>query len=158
MTTIAIDAHGFAAADGLRTWGGDIVGRTEEKLRLRYGRLYSLTGTYGVFEPLIKWHGEDKADPEKVPKLSGDNSWTLIVIEGPSLITKYTNTCPYAEPFDPPVAFGAGLDLAKGAMLFGATAEQAVQLVADNTEHTGGRIQVVNIAEALGLQRLEAAE
>jgi hypothetical protein len=156
MTTIAIDSKGFVAADGLRTWSGDITGRAEEKLRIRYGRIYALAGTCGAFEPLIKWHGEQEADPDKVPKLGGDNGWLLVVIDGSGLVLKYTNTCPYAEDLPTPVAFGAGMDLAKGAMLAGASAERAVQLVADNTNHTGGRIQVVNIAEALGLQRLEA--
>lgn len=159
MTTIAIDSKGFIAADGQRTWGGDIVCRTEEKLRLRHGRIYALTGTAPLFEPLIKWHGEQEADPEKVPKISGDNGWALIVVERIGVITKYTNTCPYPESFDAPIAFGAGLDLAKGAMLYGASAKEAVELVAAHTEHTGGRIQVFDIAEALGLNVVrEAAE
>ena len=159
MTTIAIDKFGMIAADGLRTWGGDIVGRTEEKVRIRHGRIYALTGTAGFFEPLIAWHGEHQANTEKMPKCEGEEAWTLIVIERVGLVTKYTKTCPYPETFEPPVAFGAGIDLAKGAMLFGATAEQAVNLVCETTNHTGGRVLVYNIAEALGLQPVrEAAE
>jgi hypothetical protein len=160
MTTIAIDSMGFVAADGLRTWGGDIVARDEQKVRVRYGRIYALTGIAGGFEPLIKWHGEHKADPERLPKIGGDDdSWTLIVIERPGEVMKFTKTCPYPECFRPPVAFGAGLDLAKGAMLWGATAPEAVKLVSEHTNHTGGEIQVVNISEALGLQPIrEAAE
>ena len=158
MTTIAIDKFGFAAADGLRTWCGDILSRAEQKLRRRHGLVYGLTGLAPVFETLIKWHHEHKADPEKMPKVEGDDShWTLIVI-GHNSVTKFSKTCPYPESFDPPIAFGSGMDLAKGAMLFGATAEQAVRLVADHTNHTGGEIQVINIAEYLGLQRPEAAE
>lgn len=158
MTTIAIDANGCIAADGWRTWGGDIVCRTEEKIRIRHGRIYALTGIAGLFEPLIKWHGEHEANPEKMPKCGDDDSWVLIVIEQPGRVAKYTKTCPYPEFFDPPVAFGAGLDLARGAMLFGATASEAVELVAAHTNHTGGRVLAYNIAETLGLQRLEAAE
>jgi hypothetical protein len=158
MTTIAVDSKGFVAADGLITWGDDIVCRTADKLRVRHGRIYGLTGTGPLFEPLIKWHAEQEADPDKLPKVSGDNGWMLIIIERPGLVSKYSHTCPYVEAFEPPIAFGAGLDLAKGAMLFGASAEEAVELVAANTGHTGGRITVLNIAEALGLQRLEAAE
>ena len=160
MTTIAIDRYGTIAADGQRTWGGDIVSRTERKIRIRHGRIYALAGTAGVFEPLIAWHGEHNADPEKTPKIGGDNDWQLIVIDRFWLIAKYTNTCPYADIFErPPLGFGAGVDLAKGAMLFGATAEQAVRLAIETTNHSGGEIQVVNIAEALGLDVVkEAAE
>lgn len=158
MTTIAVDSRTIAA-DGWRTWGGDIVCRTEEKVRIRHGRIYALTGLAGVFEPLIAWHGERNADPERLPKCGDEDSWTLIVIERPGLILKYTKTCPYPEYFEPPVAFGAGLDLAKGAMLWGATSSEAVQLVAQHTNHTGGRVLSYDIAEALGLQQVrEAAE
>ena len=161
MTTIAIDKYGTIAADGLRTWGGDIVGRTEQKIRMRHGRIYALTGTAGFFEPLIAWHGEHHANPEKMPKCEGENDWTLIVIDRPGLVTKYTKTCPYPETFEPPVAFGAGLDLAKGAMLFGASAREAVELVAHNTNHTGGEILSWDIAMALAAHAVpvkEAAE
>ena len=159
MTTIAIDRYGTIAADGQRTWGDDIVSRTEQKIRIRYGRIYALTGTAAMFEALIEWHEKQKADPEQAPKCAGDNDWQLMVIERPGIVLRYTNTCPYPEIFEPPVAFGAGLDLAKGAMLFGATAEQAVRLAIETTNHSGGEIQVVNIAEALGLDVVkEAAE
>jgi hypothetical protein len=160
VTTIAIDKHGTIAADGLRLWCGDVVSRTEEKLRIRHGRIYALTGVAPVFEPLIAWHGERNADPEKLPPHVGigekeERSWTLIVVERPGLVTKYTSTCPYPETFEPPIAFGAGIDLAKGAMWAGASAGEAVRLVAENAEHTGGRIQVIDIAEALGLKQMD---
>jgi hypothetical protein len=163
VTTIAIDKFGTIAADGLYVWGGDIVSRTHKKIRFKHGRIYALTGLAPLFEPLMRWHGEQNADPDKVPKVSGDSaSWTLIVIERPDAVTKYSSTCCYPETFPVPMAFGAGIDHAKGAMLFGATAEQAVRLVAENCEHTGGEIQVVDIAEALGVPKpdpvREAAE
>lgn len=152
MTTIAIDRYGTIAADGLVTCHGDIVGRNEEKLRLRHGRIYAMTGLGPMFEPLIKWHHAG-ADPDKLPKLYDDDaSWILIVVIRPGVVTKYSSTCPYPEDRGPPVAFGAGLDHAKGAMLHGATAEEAVRLVAASCTHTGGRIVSYNIAEVLGLK------
>jgi hypothetical protein len=82
----------------------------------------------------------------------------LIVIERLGEVIKYTNTCPYPEVFTPPIAFGAGLDLAKGAMLAGASARQAVQLAIEHTTHSGGDIQVEDIAEVLARPFKEAAE
>jgi ATP-dependent protease HslVU (ClpYQ) peptidase subunit len=154
MTTIAIDAHTIAA-DGLRTWGDDIVGRSERKIRIWGGRIYALTGMAPYFEALMTWHARG-ADPEKAIKCEAPNSWMLIVIERPREVIKYTNTCPYPEVFTPPIAFGAGLDLAKGAMLAGATAREAVQLAIDNTTHSGGEIQVEDIAAVLA-EPVEAA-
>lgn len=149
MTTIAIDKHGTIAADGMRVWAGEIVGLEFQKVRVRHGRIYALTGTAPLFEPLIRWHHNDKADPSKLPKGFDDDA--LIVIERPGAIIKYGAACPYPEEFIPPIAFGAGGEMATGAMLAGATAPEAVRLVAERCNHTGGNIQIVDIAQALGL-------
>jgi hypothetical protein len=110
-----------------------------------------------MFDVMVAWH-QAGAKPDDVPKAGGDAAWYLIVIDHNG-IGKFSNTCPYIERFDPPIAFGAGQDYAMGAMLAGASAERAVAIVASLCDHTGGEIQVVNIAEALGAAPiLEAAE
>lgn len=156
MTTIAIDGA-TVAADGLRVWGGEIRGRAHKKLKVCNGTIYAFTGLAPLFDVMVAWH-QNGTDPEKLPKISDDEGWTLIVIDKDG-VGKFTKGCPYIEHFGPPIAFGAGQDYAIGAMLAGATAGQAIGIVAGLCNHTGGEIQVINIAEALGLQHVrEAAE
>lgn len=136
----------------MRTWGSEIRGLTFDKLQQRNGRVYAYTGYAPLFEPLIKWH-QDGADPGKLPEgvdHKADGGWTLIVVDHSGL-SKYTSSIPYIERFDPPIAFGAGADLAMGAMLAGADAKRAVELVAGLCNHTGGRIQVVERPKPLAV-------
>jgi hypothetical protein len=159
MTTIAVSASQIAA-DGQRIWGDLIAGRQFKKIRVCHGAIYAFTGLVPMHEPMIAWHAAG-ADPAKLPHGASDDKhggWTLIVVDREG-VGKYTNSCPYLERLDTPVAFGAGQDYAMGAMWHGASAGEAVRLVAAHTNHTGGVIQVVDIAEALGLDKArEAAE
>lgn len=152
MTTIAIDARGTMAADGQRLWGDQICGLQDKKIRVGKGAIYAFTGLFPMLEPMIAWHAAG-ANPAKLPRGADSDKhggWTLIVVDLDG-VGKYTNACPYIERFEPPIAFGAGQDYAIGAMWHGASAKDAVRLVAENTNHTGGDIQVVDIAKALGL-------
>ena len=157
MTTIAI-SDGFIVADGLRTWGSEIRGRAHKKIRVVGSLIYAFTGLVPMQEPMIEWHRAG-ADPTKLPHGAADDKhggWTLIVIDKDG-IGKYTDGCPYLERFDPPIAFGAGQDYAIGAMLVGASAQHAVEAVASLCNHTGGEIQVVDIASVLGAARKNGA-
>lgn len=157
MTTIAIDGT-HIAADGLKIWGGEVMGLSHEKVRREWNGIYAMTGTAPYFDPLVKWH-QSGADPEKAPKCSDDNSWALLFIDRLGSVTKYSSSCAYPEVFPTPIALGAGGEMATGAMLAKASAAEAVSIVAARTNHTGGEIQVIDIAEALGLSNLaEAAE
>ena len=159
MTTIAITST-HVAADGMRTWGDQIRGRSHRKIRVEGGTIYAFAGLAPMLDVMVRWH-RDGADPNKMPYGAADKDhggWTLVVIDRDG-VAKYTNSCPYIERFEPPIAFGAGQDYALGAMLHGASAEEAVRIVGELTNHTGGDIQVIDIAEALGLnQQREAAE
>ena len=158
MTTIAIDRHEIAA-DGQRTWGGEYRGMDFEKIKIVDGVVYAYTGLTPLFGPMIEWHRRG-ANPEDLPKCSGDDGWTLIVIDRPGVVSKYTVTCPYREDFalDDPIAFGAGCDYAMGAMWHGATPTQAVMHVARHLNHTGGKIIAIALPLPIGQQMPEAAE
>lgn len=160
MTTIAIDGVTIAA-DGLRTRGSEICGLDHRKLKVDSGAVYAFTGKAPMFGPMVEWHLKG-AKPDDLPKGADkdddSSSWTLIVIDGDG-IGKYSSSCLYIERFDPPIAFGAGCDYALGAMLAGASARQAVEIACKVDVWSGGEIQIVNIAEAIGLQKVrEAAE
>lgn len=158
MTTIAITSTDIAA-DGMRTWGDEIRGLAFEKLRIdrEHKRIYGFTGTCALIDVMIKWH-QDGANAESLPKqpTSDDHSWTLVVVDAQG-VHKYTSTCPYVESFDAPIGFGAGGEMALGAMLAGKSAREAVEIVAGQCNHTGGRIQSINIASVVGEPGLAVA-
>lgn len=86
-------------------------------------------------------------DVEKVPK-QPDDSWTLMIIDKDG-ISKVSQINPYIERFDPPICLGAGGELAQGVLLAGLSPRRAIEIVAARCNHTGGEIQVVDIAQAL---------
>ncbi len=156
MTTIATDGVTIAA-DGLRTWGGQIISRRTRKITVADKRVYAFCGTFPLFGPAVKWHC-DGADVASVPRGDGEDgneNWWLLVIDRDGL-KRYTSAVPWPDPFSTPFAMGAGGDVALGAMLRGASPEEAVRLVAEHLTHTGGEIQVIDIAEALGLAKPRA--
>jgi hypothetical protein len=159
MTTIAFDGANIAA-DGLAsTYDGEIRSLTREKLRVVGGYIYGMSGDAAMFGALIAWH-RSGADPGELPPSGDDARWTLIVVDAAGGIYRYSHDCPYSDALEAPCAFGSGGDIALGAMLAKATAEQAVMLVAGRTTHTGGAIRTYNIYQTLGESPpfLEAAE
>lgn len=151
MTTVAITSTDIAA-DGMRTWGGEVRGLAHDKMRIdrEENRIYAFTGPTPLFDRMVKWH-KDGADAEMLSAkcTSEDLQWTLIVVDAEG-IHKYSYSCPYKETFDPPIGFGAGGEIALGAMLAGKSAREAVEIVAGQCNHTGGKIQSINIASVVG--------
>lgn len=154
MTTICTDGITIAS-DGRVHADGQLIRDDEKKIAVCDGAIYALAGITCLLGPLIKW-AKDGADPDKSPK--GDLRWQLLVIT-PTSFVAYSAPCPYAERQEYPYATGTGRDVALGAMLAGKPPEEAVQIAAEVDLYTGGEIQIVNIAEALGLAQVrEAAE
>lgn len=150
MTTISTDGVTIAA-DGLACIGNEIVQWNCPKIVVRAGRIYAVTGSDALGRVAIDWHVAG-ADPSKLPVAGADASWSLIVIEGPTPIktaTRYTSAMPYPDVFPLPQAFGSGCEYAMGALLAGASPRESVEIAAKLNCHTGGEIQVVDIATAL---------
>lgn len=155
MTTIAFDGKSLAA-DGFETWGGEIIHTDTEKIRrLRDGRIVAMAGSAAMMQALCEWVADKHCEPKERPEMvDSDGGWEVLVWDGRSThLTRYTNKYPYPNRFDAVVGFGAGGEIATGAMLAGASAEEAVRIVSARCNHTGGTIQVVH---AMALQ--EAAE
>ena len=153
MTTIAVDATSIAA-DGRRIWGDQIVSNDEEKLFIGDGEVLGFSGpsplAYAVVAWWIKGH-----EPQNAPTIEGQE-WTLVIANGhPRGVLKVSSQCPYWERLPYPIAIGAGADYAIGAMLAGASARRAVELVAMICPHTGGKIMDVCHRD---LRRQKAAE
>ena len=159
MTTIALDANGFIAADSLTTFGNE-RGRNAQTKIVRYGDvLYAFAGLTTAKHALARWHSEG-ADPDKQPKFgeNPDHEWTMLVIRASSPVLYYHAGSAYGMEIEPPFAIGSGGNFALGAMWAGSSAEEAVEIATHLDVKTGGKIQVVNIAEALANPLKEAAE
>ena len=147
MTTIATDGKTIAA-DGRRTERSFIVDDTTEKIFVRHGRIYAVSGGSAARDALIAWHHAG-ADPTKVPPVRDEHGWSMLVIDGDGLHS-LCNSAPYQEKNPAPEAIGSGADLALAAMLLGKTPAEAVAFAATRDVYTGGAIQVIDIATALG--------
>ena len=157
MTTICSDGITIAG-DGLACWGDEPVSRADLKIEQRGNRIFALSGASAMLPALIKWVDEG-ADVARVPAGIGPEvMWSLLVIEKTG-VCAYVSKCPYASPMSYPISIGSGADYAMGAMHAGKTPREAVEIASKLDVWTGGDIQVIDIAEALGLApHLQAAE
>jgi hypothetical protein len=152
VTTIALTATQIAA-DGQSTSSyGCITGRCFKKITVEKAAVYAVSGQAALMAPLIAWHMSG-ARPEAVPKHAADVVWSLLVVPKNGSPSLYTSQAPYPESIELPFAIGIGAEIAIGAMEHGASAREAVMIAMRRNVHTGGDIQVVDIAKALGLSQ-----
>jgi hypothetical protein len=161
MTTIAI-SETHIAADSRATRNHEIASWQVRKIEVvehaAGGRIYALSGEDAMTKPAIEWH-QDGAEPAKVPKGDPDTSWTLLVIEKDGRVIIYGDKSPYPLEVTAPYTMGSGRDFAMGAMLAGASAKEAVEIACTRDVWSGLPVQVVDIAQALGVTAVkEAAE
>ena len=155
MTVIAIGEDEIAA-DGLMCFSQERQRTNFKKIIVLNGTIYMLTGKSAIFQHLIEWHRVG-AQASDVPPMDKDENWNLMIMDECGL-NHYSNRSPYPEPLEVPTAFGCGCEYALGAMKAGASPRRAVEIACELNVFCGGEIQVVNIAEALGLDRKEVAE
>lgn len=155
MTTIATDGQEIAA-DGLACFGDEVTFRDRRKLVVQGGYIFAICGVSAMQQPLIDWHLSG-AKPDDVPKCTDDTGWSLLVW-GPGLDDRvyYASACVYPSRFPKVWAYGSGGDFAMGALKAGVSAQRAIEIACEMNIHTGGEIQVVNIAAALA-PKLEVA-
>mgnify|MGYP001607141193 CR=1 FL=1 len=157
MSTIAWDGVSVVA-DGQASAAGIITDLDIRKIRVESALVYALVGVSPLFDRLIAWYLAG-ADPDKAPKPLKEDGWGLVVFgaRADGSVMQFTDECPYGDAFQPPWAWGSGRLIALGAMYAGCSAEEAVRIAVERDVNTGGEIQMINIAEALGALR-EAAE
>ena len=157
MTTIATDGITIAA-DSRSTRNREILAGQTQKIIIRNGRsIYASSGATLLRNALIEWH-VNGANPKDLPVRGNDTPWALLVIEAPGDLTLYDDEAPYPVKLTVPFTMGSGRDFAMGAMLAGASPAEAVKIACAKDIYTGAPVQVVDIAEALGMRTLEAAE
>jgi|SRR5581483_1705919 len=138
MTTVAFK-DGQIAADSF-VWDDHVcAGRTQKCGALPDGSVWGFTGNLGQLHKCRAWLNLPLGDP---PELSESS---LIIVTRDGEVKEWDEhgwqIC--EAPF---YAWGTGCDIARGAMAFGATAEQAVLIACDFDAYTGGEVRVLSIA------------
>ncbi len=105
--------------------------------RLKDGRIVGFSGTASSARDYIAWlEGGEKPDKE-------DNFHLLVLnLDGTAAIIFDDRT---SDPVDLPAVLGTGGDIALGAMMAGATPEEAVNLAILRDVYSGGKVTVESI-------------
>ena len=156
MTVIATDGKTIAA-DGLMTFGYERGANQSEKLSTSHGVVFATAGV-AIHRTIVNWYAAG-ADPNNLPRIDGAEKWYLLVIDSEGM-RFFSSLIPYPTRTKSPFTMGQGGEYAMGALQHGATPEEAVAIAIKMCTGCGGEIQVIDIAEALGLDKplLEAAE
>lgn len=135
MTTIATDGLTMAG-DGLCTGNGIIHGLAVRKVfKLSDGRIVGMCGTPYAMPPFVKW----LRNGGEMPKLP--DCFEALVLNNQGQCITYDSTCVGVEQELPAVS-GSGGPIALGAMLAGATPEEAVAIAVSRDTTSGGTITV----------------
>lgn len=142
MTIIAW-RDGVVAADGLATSDDVITSRKAQKIRrMSDGGVAAMMGAAVGAQEILRWI--EGGELGEQPKFEGEKSATVVVIglDGLTVYDEYGKETISEAPYR---AFGAGRDLALGAMASGASAEEAVRAACEHSVYCGGEITVLKL-------------
>lgn len=143
MTTIAFK-DGLFAADSKVSGNGTLQGYIKKIKQI--GKIYiACCGSEPACIEFEKFIAGKKYNKEVFSEEGSKNFQALIVNKKTKSVSIYYNClieCPCDFDF---YAIGSGNELAKGAMLMGASAKQAVEAAAKLDVYTGGDIQFVRV-------------
>jgi hypothetical protein len=145
MTVIAWDGR-TVAADSLKCYGSSRAMAPVQKLRVRNGIVFAMTGSGPLFDPMIEWYLKG-ADPKAVPECGDEHKGTALIVFKPDGAAFYKPSMPYPDEVSAPDAWGAGADFAIGAMEVGADAKTAVEAAIRREAYTGGPVQVIDLLQ-----------
>lgn len=145
MTTIAF-RDGVMAGDGRVTGGGWISSEHGQKLfRLPDNAVAGFsTDNQGKITEWLGWYGPGRSDLWEAKTLTIDGLYVLVAYpDGRLLYYSGTNAVDNShEPFD---AIGSGWPVARGALLTGATAQEAVRIAAQVDLGTGPIVTTLTV-------------
>lgn len=145
MTTIAWDGSHLCSDSRVSTH--KIEGDTFKKIRKIKGMLVGGCGEYSEILHFFQLLRHKDITLESAIQLSNfdDGSLRVILVKNNNKGFFVDNDKGVLVPISPPYAIGSGGDFAKGAMDFGATAKEAVQIAKRNDPLTGGRIYTLTL-------------
>ena len=153
MTLIAWDSR-YVAADSQEQNGCLRSAKPVQKIEVRDGAVYAVTGAASLHKPLIDWVHEHGADPAKKPSVHNDLQDTCVIVWKEGRCFSYDLKSPYPVEAFAPDAWGCGTAAhhAIGAMDSGIDAKTAVERAIIRNTCVGGPVQVID------LQGLKAEE
>lgn len=136
MTTIATDGETMAG-DGLTVSNGTVFGWNAEKVQqLPDGRIVGVAGGATYVELFLEW----LCDGGDIPDIGED--FEALVLHRDGSVLSYDHKCRSLKE-ELPTATGSGREIALGAMVVGASPEEAVKAAAERDTSTGGKITVL---------------
>lgn len=140
MTTIATDGKTMAG-DGQAEACNTIICTSRAKVvRLSDGSLFGSAGRGADNIAMAKWL-ENGCDGKK----PGFKRFSGLHLFPDGRLEYWSEDVDVPTPVDAPCAVGSGMDFAIGAMLHGATPEEAVDIAAKRDPGTGGKITVLSL-------------
>lgn len=116
-----------------------------EKISVENGIAYAAFGVSGVREAWIKWY-LNGAIPNCTPHHGhSDNDIGNFLVFKDGKCEMFSWMWPYAQVEIAPMAWGSGGEYAMGAMLAGASAEQAIEIAKRLNVYTDGPVQVIDL-------------
>ena len=140
MTTIAFDGNTIAADKQMNFCDTPVA--TSKLVKMTYnGKRAVAAGSGEVvqYTPIIEWL---KNKRKAQPVLDATANFGVIVVTEDKVAYVYASALTPVAIKGRPWAIGTGADYALGAMAFGATAEQAVQIASELDVNTGLGIDV----------------
>lgn len=142
MTVIATDGRTMAA-DTLITCKGQLLARKQKVRRLNDGRIVGAAGSTAECQMLVRWLN----DGGEKPDLSDDVA--AIILNPDGSVDWIDFKFELVKGYELPTAIGCGDDMPVGAMLAGATPQEAVMLVSTRQLNIGGEITVLHRTEQI---------
>lgn len=155
MTVVAWDGR-YVAADSLEVSGSSRCTKPVQKIEVREGTVYAVSGAAGLHKPLIDWIHNHAADPEKKPVVHEQHQDTTVIVWRDGRCFAYDLKMPYPVEYFAPEAWGcsSAAHHVIGAMDSGVNARTAVERVIIRNAAVGGPVQVIDLLE---LQNIEKA-
>ena len=142
MTTIAWTGS-EVAADTRGTVGEIIQQSPTEKLIKRKGVIYCLTGDFAQCLAVVDWLSSG-ADISEAPDFIDEPGFDILAIKDSVTGNIFANSFhPY--PVSPPVTLGTGHAVALGAIMAGASAQEAVTIACKVDLNSGLPVQVEKV-------------
>lgn len=147
MTIIAWDGR-YVAADTQGARECRRVAGAFRKIRVIDGRVYGYTGVSSLAGPMMEWASALGADPNRLPNVGDPEEDPQVIRFDAAMALMYCRRVPYPSRYNPPEAWGAGVDFAAGVMAAGLDAVAAVQLTILHHVWAGGMVDYVDLYEA----------
>lgn len=147
MSVVVWDGRSRVIAADRQVSIGDLISPGRKMLR-DGPRVYAWTGDTAAARMLIDWHSDPNRSSASWPVIQHTESWTRLIIAD-------AHGCHFFEqhparievPPDSFFAFGAGRDLAMGALAAGADARKAVEIANTYNAWCGFGVELYDLKE-----------